>query len=68
MVQVINGVKTSIYKETADDARPQSMWDTPHRILYVTLISEKGITNDEIYPPIPENFLFHIEFGAYPYP
>ena len=59
MVQVINGVKTSIYEETADDARPQSMWDTPHRILYVTLISEKGITNDEIYPPIPENFLFH---------
>ena len=59
--QKIGGIKTSIYQETEHDARPMSMWDVPHRILYVTLVTEEGITNDERYPPIPagDNFLFH---------
>lgn len=59
ITQMIGGTKQSIYSETADDARPQSMWDLPHRLLYITLVTEEGITNDESYPPIPENFLFH---------
>ncbi|OYD15456.1 hypothetical protein CH333_05685 [candidate division WOR-3 bacterium JGI_Cruoil_03_44_89] len=61
ITQVIGGMKTSIYGETEHDARPKAMWDVPHRILYVTLVTEEGITNDEEYPPIPagDNFLFH---------
>ena len=59
--QEIGGMKTSIYSETEHDARPQAMWDVHRRILYVTLVTEEGITNDETYPPIPagDNFLFH---------
>lgn len=61
VVQKIAGVKTTIYSEPQDAARPQSSWDVSHRILYVNLVTEMGITNEEIYPPIPagENFLFH---------
>ena len=61
VTQKIGGVKKQIYSETEHDARPRAMWDEPHRMLYVTLITEEGITNDETYPPIPagENFLFH---------
>lgn len=61
VTQVIGGLKKQIYSETEHDARPKSMWDESHRMLYVTLITEEGITNDETYPPIPagENFLYH---------
>ena len=61
IIQKIGGIKTQIYSEPEHDARPQAMWDVPHRILYVTLVTEEGITNDETYPPIPagDNFLFH---------
>ncbi|MCK5232087.1 MAG: hypothetical protein KAR13_17580 [Desulfobulbaceae bacterium] len=61
VTQKIGGVKQRIYSETEHDARPKTMWDEPHRMLYITLITEEGITNDETYPPIPagENFLFH---------
>jgi hypothetical protein len=61
VVQMIGGIKTVIYEETESDARPQSMWDIPNRILYVTLVTDKGVTNDEQYLPIPagDNFLFH---------
>jgi hypothetical protein len=61
VIQTIGGLKTIIYEETESDSRPQSMWDIPNRILFVTLITEEGVTNDEEYPPIPagDNFLFH---------
>ena len=59
MTQIIGGTKTRIYQEEASDARPRSMWDEPHRLLYVTLVSDEGVTNDETYPAIPENFLLH---------
>jgi hypothetical protein len=61
VTQSIGGTKTQIYSETEHEARPQSMWDEPSRLLYVSLITEEGITNDETYPPIPagKNFLFH---------
>lgn len=59
ITQVIGGVKEQIYSESARHARPRRMWDVRRRILYVNLVTEKGVTNDESYPPIPENFLFH---------
>lgn len=61
VTQVIGGVKTSIYSETEHDARPKSEWNVPYRMLYVTLVTEEGITHDEDYVPLPsgDNFLFH---------
>ncbi|MCP4220931.1 MAG: hypothetical protein GY765_40255 [bacterium] len=61
IVQKVGGAKTIIYEEERDEVRPNSMWDVPRRILHVTLVTEKGVVNDEVYPPIPagENFLFH---------
>lgn len=61
VTQKIGGIKQEIYSETEHEARPKTMWNEPHRILYITLITEEGVTNDETYPSIPvgENFLFH---------
>lgn len=61
VTQSIAGHKTQIYSETEHDARPQSMWDVPSRILFVNLIANDGVINDETYPPIPagDTFLFH---------
>jgi len=61
VTQSIGGTKTRIYQETEHDARPQAAWNVPRRLLYVTLVTEEGVTHDEIYPPIPagDNFLCH---------
>ena len=61
VTQKIGGIKKQIYSETEHDARPKTLWDVAHRMLFVTLITEEGITNDEVYVPIPagENFLNH---------
>jgi hypothetical protein len=61
ITQVIGGMKTIIYEEDETDARPMAMWDIPSRTLTVTLITEEGITNDEIAIPFPPgcDFLFH---------
>jgi hypothetical protein len=61
ITQVIGGQKTQIYMEDELDARPYAMWDVPSRTLTVTLITDEGITNDEITIPFPPgcDFLFH---------
>jgi hypothetical protein len=47
--------------EDPDAARPRSMWNEPHRMLNVTLVTGEGITFDDELLPIPagDNFLFH---------
>lgn len=61
ITQIIGGQKMQIYGEDELDARPYAMWDVPSRTLTVTLITEEGITNDEITIPFPPgcDFLFH---------
>lgn len=60
-VQKIGGQKTEIYREAEGDARPQAMWDTPNRLLFVRLVTEEGVANGETLEPLPAgvDFLFH---------